>query len=245
MSTTALAILNAAYGDIGVKAPGETLSGPLGTDGLLRLNKLVGNWALQGLTSLTTDKHVFNVTANVQTYLIGPGGSGTFLTARPQSITNTAILLNNTSPGVENSLGPPLTDDAYAAIAIKTLTNAQFTSVYYNQSYPNGTIFLWPCPTTSLNNLVLYYPTKLTEFATLATPYDLAPGYELALEFSIAVDLATPNGRDLPPLILKRAQDTLSDLKRQNVRLTDLSFDPALTWMGTRRYPYNINTDQP
>lgn len=245
MSITAQNIIDAAFTDIGVLSPGETLEAAFAADGLLKLNGLVSWWATQSLTSLVNQRSVFTLIANQATYLIGPGGTNTsFQVARPMVLDNAGILLNATTPAVEKPIGQ-MTDDMYANLSIKTLVSTLFTQVYYNPTMPNGTVFLWPTPNTADNNLVLYYRTVLAEFADYATTlYTLAPAFQLALEYNLALLLATPYGREVPALILKLASDTLSDLKRQNVRMADLAFDPALIGPSAK-YRYNIQTDQP
>ncbi len=138
-----------------------------------------------------------------------------------------------------------LTDDSYQAIQIKTLTNSLFTDVYYNPTaWPFGTVFLWPCPTTNQNQLVLYLQSQFEGFADLTTAYDFpsTPGYQEALQYNLDVRLARPSGVPLAsiPDLVALARETLGTVKRQNYRISDLPTDPALT--SSRRGGYNINT---
>lgn len=138
-----------------------------------------------------------------------------------------------------------ITDDAYQAIQIKNLTNAQFTNVYYNPTYPFGTVFLWPCPNTAQNQLVLYLKNVFGGFTTLTTVYDYPslPGYFEALQYQLCLRLASPYGRQIPDLIQQLARETLGLIKRGNNKLTDLPSDAALL-TNDRRGWFNINTGQ-
>lgn len=153
------------------------------------------------------------------------------------------------SPTVQAYSGVPteiprtvITDDAYQAIQLKTLTNAQFTNVYYNPTQPYGAIWLWPIPSTDANQLILYLQTQFAGFADLTTDYSYpdVPGYAEMLEYNLALRLASPFGRTVPPDIMDFARRSVGLVKRQNYKLSDLQIDPALT--GNRMGGYNINT---
>lgn len=210
----------------------------------LVLNDIVSTWTTQALTFPFISREVFNVTAGVSTYTIGP--SGTFNTTRPWQLTGSALLLNSSTPPVEIPTAV-LTDDMYQAIAIKTQTNTLWTEVYYNPTYAAGlgAIFLWPTPTTNVNQLVLYFGTAVAAFADVTTDYTIPPGYGEALKYELAARLLSPY-RVMDPQIRRdvewRAHETLSSLKAANADQADLSLDPAYTQRthGT----YVIQTDQ-
>jgi len=137
-----------------------------------------------------------------------------------------------------------ITDDGYQAIQLKNMSNSQFTLVYYNPTYPFGTIFLWPRPSTAENRLVLYLQNVFGGFADLTTQYDWPdlPGYAEALQYQldkrllIAYPTATPR-MDIHDM----AATTFGLIKRTNNKLTDLPSDAALL-TSDRRYGYNINS---
>lgn len=98
MSVTANDLIQSAYLLIGVTQPGETPDASMAQQGLTRLNRMLGGWALQNLTIPAVVRQVFALTANVGTYTIGPGGN--FDTPRPTSLTGAAVLLNNDQTAV-------------------------------------------------------------------------------------------------------------------------------------------------
>lgn len=138
-----------------------------------------------------------------------------------------------------------LTDDAYQAIQIKGLPNAQFTTVYYNPTYPLGTVFLWPLPNTAQNQLVLYIQSAFGGFADLTTDYDWPdlPGYLDAVEYNLAVRVSSSFAVNISayPQVVDLARETLGLIKRANNRLTDLPTD-ATSLTNNWRAGYNINT---
>lgn len=174
-------------------------------------------------------------TANTYTYMV----QGTPVT--PATGTLTASALTDEPVEIPRTV---ITDDAYQAIQIKSLSNAQFTNVYYNPTFPFGTVFLWPRPNTDENQLVLYLQSAFAGFADLTTNYEYPdlPGYTEALEYNVALRLLAPNGRKASemPDVIEFARESLGLIKRANNRLVDIPTDATLlTW--NRRGGYNIN----
>jgi hypothetical protein len=138
-----------------------------------------------------------------------------------------------------------ITTSAYEAIQLKNMPNAQFTNVYYNPTFPFGTIILWPRIDTAINQLILYLPTLFEGFADLTTLYDWPSidGYAEMLEYNIAKRL-----RMLYPLTSPRididamAAESLGLIKRANNKLVDVPTDASLLTKNQRGW-YNINTD--
>jgi hypothetical protein len=136
-----------------------------------------------------------------------------------------------------------ITDDAYQAIQLKNLPNAQFTNVYYNPTGPFGTIYLWPKPDTAINQLVLYLQNLFTGFADLDTEYDYPdlPGYGEALQYNLNPRLTSFTGRALTPDLRGLQVLTLGLIKRANNKLTDLATDAKVV-TNNLAGGYNINT---
>ncbi len=171
---------------------------------------------------------------NTFTYVF-PGG------VSPATGTITALLESNATDVVEIPRAI-ITDDAWQAIQIKSLTSTLFTCLYYNPTFAGGlgTIHLWPIPTTGDNSLVLYRRQQLTSFVSLDATYDIAEGYAEALGYNLALRMASPFGVSISDDVREMAGLSLGTIKRANVKLTDLPTDPALT--HSRRGGYNIQT---
>ena len=175
--------------------------------------------------------------ANTFTYVFFGGTS-------PATGTITALLEDNSTGVVEIPVAV-LTDTAWQAIQIKSLTSTLFTVCYYNPTFAAGlgTINLWPIPTVSTNSLVLYRQQQLTQFVSLTANYDIADGYEEALAYGLARRLITPYGvNDAQTVedVRDMAATSLGNIKRANTKLADLSTDPAL--VRDPRGGYNIIT---
>jgi hypothetical protein len=248
MSVVALDLVTAAFQNLNVFQQGASIPNAQANDAFLRMNRMLGIWAAQPFTIPATVGETFALVAGKggpsNPYTIGIGGD--FNTDRPLSpdyISAVGLKLGGTTPAVEIQRAL-YTRDAYQAIAIKELSSALFTGLYYvpTRSGVLGTINLWPVPNTTLHSLVLYHDSPLVAFADLnATTYDLPPGYEEAIIYNLERRLATPYGRAMPADDLLLANAGMRLIKRVNVGLLDMPNDFA----RDRRGGYNINVGGP
>lgn len=234
-------IITDALIDLGVLEPGDALSPQDGALGLRTLNRFIGSLKTQNLSFPFLDRDVFAVVANQGTYTIGPGGD--FDTIRPQSLAGAAWLAPTTgaTTGRLEVSVRLLTDNEWASLSLKDMTNAQWTAVHYSPTYAGGlgTIELWPVPNTDLNDLVLYRGDVIQGFANLTTFYDFPPGYAELLQFNLEKRLCRvySGAREWTALDDELARDALRLVKRQNFRLEDTALDQTL---GRGRGRYSI-----
>ena len=238
-TTTAQTVITGAFRLLGIIAAEETPTSAQSSDGLRRLNMMIGQWSICPLTIPYVAREVFNLVANQASYTMGPGGN--FDTTRPADLVGAGLILGNTSPSVELPRAL-ITDDAYQAIQIKGLTNPLFTDVYYNPTYSGGlgTVTLWPVPDNADNQIVLYRLQQLPTFTTLTATYQIAEGTDEPMEYNLACRLAAPWGTVTPPEVQMIARASLRRMKYNNVKLTDLPQD--LAFIKDQRYGYNIVT---
>ena len=241
VSLTALGTITSALRVLGVVRPGETLSGPKAADALGIANAFLDSLATEHLTIPALTRDVFDLIASQQTYRIGP--SATWNIPRPERIDGAGLILNASTPAVEIPLGI-LTDEAYRAISIKTLTSLLPTALWYNPTITDGwgTVFLWPNPTDATNDIALYTQTALAQFANLTTVYLMAPGYARMLRYNLALELAPDFGVDVPAVVAMHAAQSMAAIKRVNMRAVDLPVDPAFA--TNRRAFYNIQSGE-
>ena len=137
---------------------------------------------------------------------------------------------------VEIPLPPPLSVQAYARLATKTAEGTP-SRLFYDANWSTGlgTITVYPTPDSSLADLILYVREPLTAFADLSTVYTFPPGYDRAIRTNLALQLA-PGWDAVPsPELRADAARSLTLLKRANVRVPQMTMDPALVG-GARRY---------
>lgn len=241
MATTYGDLVSAALADLNVLAAGETAAAGDAALGLQVLNRLIDKWAGQGLTIPSLTRNTQTITANDETYTIGPTGN-VVMTERPSKLFAVTLIDTAPSPDLEISLGDGLTDAGYAAISQKALTATRPSAWYYNPTVPNGVITLWPVPTGSNLQLGIYVREPLTQVSALTTNVSLAPGYQEFMVTQLALRLAPTFTRNqIPDELHEAARDAMATIKRNNKRLADLSFD--LGAVGACTPAYDINTD--
>lgn len=206
--------------------------------GFLMMNSMIDGWNLQPLTTLVNTRDVFDITADTASYTFGPSGTWVITGDRPSQITDAYLLLNTADPPVEIPMAL-LTSTQYNAIAIKDLSSTQPTSVYFQPTNPNGTVTLWPVPSITTNQLVLYWDAVFPQFSSVNASVQLPPGYDLAIVFNLAILLGL-GWRAMDPEIRRLAKQFLDQVKASNLRLNDLDIDPGLAPSGGG---YNILSD--
>lgn len=136
--------------------------------------------------------HTIGLVANTPTFAVSVG--------RPSRILNANLILadNIRVPFRRLNGARGILDDAEwnailagaAAGQTPTITSAVPTHLYYSPEWPNGSIFLWPVPTTAYG-LELETETLLAQMA-LDDDLSLPPGYQQMLRLTLA-ELAAPS----------------------------------------------------
>ena len=223
---TALQIIDRAYSLIGLKAAGEPLSADDANYALGALNSMVDSWNSQRLYIASVQEVVATISAVTATI----GTSAAFATTRP-------IALELGAYSLISGVSYPITliDSAtYAAIISKTATATFPTHVYYDKAVPTGTLYFWPVPSAAVE-VHLVVQTQLASFADLSTTYTLAPGYQRAIEYSLAEELE-PGIRTPSMKLEKQAANARRVVKRTNVVVPQLQLNvPSSVVIGARR----------
>jgi hypothetical protein len=234
---TALDLITRSLKLIGVLSDGEAPSSSEANDALESLNDMIDSWSTQSLLIPNQIREVFPLVASQQTYTMGTGGN--FNTSRPMSIIRGIIQLTNETPVVELPM-QMLTMEQYAGIILKGTPSTFPLAFYSDNAFPLTNISVWPVPTCSSNNLVLYSWKPLADLAALTTVISLPPGYARALRFNLAIDLAPEYSKPLDETVAAKAIEAKADIKRMNQRPRFLQVDDAVRSNGG---VYNWRTD--
>lgn len=244
-TTNARAIITSALQLIGVLDPLESPSSADLQTGLRLLNGMVSSWRTERLVTWATNRHTFALVANQQTYTIGLGG--TVNVDRPNWLPAAGLILTNQTPNIEVPL-EILTVKDWTLTGIKALQSTQPVRLYYDYGQPQtgasaglGALTFWPVPQIAYS-VALYLPAMLSEFADASTDYVFGDGYVIALEYNLAVLLARPNGREAPGDTAEMARRFKAQIKRANVRQSDLSVDPALRANPGALYNWRVDS---
>lgn len=217
---------------LGAVAPGESLSASEATDALGSLNRMIASWSTEELIIYAvTAETPLTLTPGDGTVTMGASGD---ITTRPMSIEK-AIIRDGTTDLPPMRL---LTLEEYAAIPDKSTQSTYPLALYDDGGFPQRTLTLWPVPSAA-KSLALFTHRALTSIATLDTAVSLPPGYERALIYNGAVELAPEYGRPVPDVVMQAAMESKANIKRANYRPSLLRIEslPA----GPRR-AYDIFT---
>lgn len=217
----ALDLIKGAMLQLGVLAVGETPSAEEANDGLTALNDVLETWSLESLSVYGSDVETFAVSAEVAKYTIGT--AGTWNMSRPTSIDNAYVTINSTDFTMSE-----WTLAEYDAIAVKQAGGIPSRWVYLND-FPSGLVILYPTPSQAMA-ISIDAPRILTSVATLATTINLPPGYNRALRYALALEMAPqyPGCTD----VSSYARSTMAVIKRANRTPMISGFDSTLTGGG-------------
>lgn len=218
---------------IGEKTVAGTLSSDEQTAYLADLNTMIESWSLERLMVYQLLQESKALTTSDGTYTIGSGGD--FNTTRPTKIVDPCFIRDS------DDIDHPLTlidAQQYGAITKKTIDGSIPEYLFYDMAFASslGTIYLYPEPEASLT-LYINSWKQLQTFAAIGTTVVLPPGYQRAIEFNLAVELAG-GFTNVSPEVAKIARESKAVIKGFNAPAGVLRLDAGI---GARRI-WNINT---
>ena len=171
---------------IGEKAVAGTLSSDEQTAYLADLNTMMESWSLERLMVYQLLQESKALTASTGSYTIGTGGA--FNTTRPTKIVDPCFIRDSDDIDREVTL---IDAPTYGRLCNKTLDSTYPQYLFYDGAFASslGTIYLYPEPAASLT-LYINSWKQLQTFALISTTVVLPPGYQRAIEFNLAIELA-------------------------------------------------------
>ncbi len=221
---TGLDLINSSLRLLGVLASGEAASSTEANDALQALNDMIDSWTNQSLLIFENIPETFPLVVNQQSYQWGTGAAD-FNSPRPQKLVNVVWQQVSATTTLELPV-EIINKDQWAAISIKQITSNIPTRCWLENSFPNATFLIWPIPAVS-GNIVIYSWKPLVEIALLTTTISLPPGYQRALRYNLALELAPEYGRQVDPLIEAHAVEAKANIKKMNSKVLLMTCDPA------------------
>lgn len=175
-----LDVITEALVTIKALAVGETVPPDMANDALIKFNDVLESLSLQNLAVYQIVRTAFPLVGGTAQYTIGP--TGAVVTERPSYI-DLAYVTNN---GVDTQVEIH-TAKEYSLLSLKTQPGIPIWATY-DQTYPNGTITLWPVPDQAYTLTVLQNK-QFTNAATLVDSFDFPPGYRRMIRLLLAWDL--------------------------------------------------------
>jgi len=217
--TTARQIVKKSLQKIGALVKNEEPSSDEANDGLDALNQLIQSWSND--SSLITNRawETFTLQGGVSTYTMGVGQ--TFNTVRPTNIIS-GYIRNGTIDTMLTTIG----DEAYNSITFKNLTGIpQF--INYDNANPTDNLRLYPAPSTAYQ-MFLLTEKPLASITTLDTALAFPPGWERALIYNLATELAPEYGQLPDQSVFKIAADSLAKLRLSTIRARSMDAYPQV-----------------
>jgi hypothetical protein len=205
---------------IGAIATGGRLSGTEMQDAIAAFNGMLESWNLEHLVASTLVKNSFTLVPGQQDYAMGPGGD--FDCVRPISIDAVYLQIGDAEYPVD-----VVGDAEFNAIVQKSFSG-QYPCVLHNHGdFPLTSVSVWPVPQAGYP-LNIYTWSQLTSVRAASDVMVLPPGYERALRYGLAIELAPEYGKSITPEIAETYNNAKSAVKRINSQPDLLRCDDAL-----------------
>ena len=194
--------------EIGAQDPIDPVDPNQFTLGLRRLNGILNLWNARGETSYAATFPSYTTTSGLNPHTIGPDSATWSATQRPVKIL-AANQLQGSGTG-ETRLTINIRDRVwwFAQQRVPNITSGVVTDLYYDPTYPNGSIYFWPVPSGAVE-IELSVRLLLSAIAEgdAGNDIELPFGYESALMLTLAEWLVTPLQMPMPPELRTKASD--------------------------------------
>ena len=212
--TTALQIINRAYGAIGYKATGEVLSGEDASEALDVLNSMIDGWNTQRMFIVAVD----NVVGSVSGASATVGTGLTFYTPNPAVIEAGGFARIG---GIDYPI--ELIDrQTYDGLALKTTSSTFPQYAYFDRGLPSSTVYFYPA-VSGTAQIHLPFQVQLSEFADLTTDYTMPGGYPSALGAALAVRIAPSIMGSIPAYLLRAESKALAGISKYEPAILGVS----------------------
>lgn len=233
MATTVGGIIRSAMRKIGVLAAGEALPPDEGDDALVVLRQMIDAWTLEKLlipTNSVVTKVLFD---SISEYTIGiypspqpvPLPDSHIETARPESILAAFIRDGHATDYILEVIDV----ETFSRISRKT-NQSRPSRFYFRNGWPMKTILFESLPYNdeTLHLEVIQPLSELLPAIGLTEVINLPPGYEKALIYNLAIELAPEWGKEVSNVVGILATDGKKLIKRSNYQTVVLGMDRAV-----------------
>lgn len=234
---TALSMINRSMRLARVIGRGETLDADEAADGLIALNSMLDSWATERLFVYAIRDETFSWAASAASRTVGSAGD--FATDRPTKVDGSSYFTTN---GIDYPISL-IGSDTYSALQVKTTTNSfpRFLYVDYTSS-ALVTIYAYEVPSATLTFHLRTWKL-LQSFSALTDALALPPGYQRAIEFSLAEEFGSEFGAEIPANVIRIAAKARSNIKRINQPTQVLAVETG--YISRANLPGNVYADYP
>lgn len=217
--TTARKIITKAMQKIGALTKSSTPSSDEIVDGLDALNDMLSSWSNDTLTVFSRSRDEFTLSSGVVSYTIGP--SQLFDTTRPNAI----IAATVKSGGTDFPL--TIVDDAqYENSVAQKDAQGLPRLLNYDNNAPTGVIRVYPAPSGAYTINIL--SEKQLGTLTIDQEVELPPGWNRAIIYNLAIEIAPEYGDRVPPETASIAARSLGAIKRAVAKARPINGTPKV-----------------
>jgi hypothetical protein len=217
-TTTGLQIITDALGEIGVIGEGETPNANMVALGLRVLNRMLDSLSNNSSWGYFVSTESYALTGQAF-FTIGP--TGDVVAPRPIAIETATVVVNGITYPVK-----VIDNERYDILTYKALTGAYTAAIYYEPTYPNGTVYCYPiCSDATLNMRV---SESVKQFANELVQIDMPEGYEDAIVLNLATRLARSYGREVSKDLKMDAIKAMKAVTKTNTVIPTLELPEAV-----------------
>ncbi|MFA5127298.1 MAG: hypothetical protein WC465_04885 [Patescibacteria group bacterium] len=209
--TTCADIILLALKDINLIDENETPSASTLADAFSTLKQMLSIWQVDG-NSIYAIQDVTFAPTGALSYTIGIGGVVSSV-ARPDDIRYCYHVIDGLSYPMLDRLS---TREEYESIGLKTLAGIPYC-FYYEKSFPTGTLFIYPQPTTGTIHFGIDVP--FTSYTAAANDLSLPAEYDMTIRFNLAAILGDTMGVGVPEKVERLARETKQVMERNNLKI--------------------------
>lgn len=216
-------VITMALRKIGALAQGETATADDATNGWNALTLMLDSWSTYRsmIYALSTDTYAIPV--GVSQLTIGP--SGQIATGRPIRVQSAWIL---DSSGI-NRYFDLINDVGVVADAVSSIPWYGNQKLFYNPTYPNGTLQFYPntyySGTLTINSL-----KEIGPYTALTQQISMPPGYLRAMVYGLAVEVAPEYGISVSAEVAQTAVNAFNTLAELNAPSIMATMDAELNY---------------
>ena len=241
MADTALSIMQDAFEQIKVYAPGVAINSADSSRALSCLNQMLDEWSNESLACFANVEQAIPLVPGKTQYTIGLTGTPDIVGPRPIRILTgmgAAYLVDSNKNRFPVNV---VEQDVWNTIGLLTVTSQLPDTLFYDPQFPYGIFNIFATP---LLGYTMYVDSRLqlADLPTLTTAFALPPGYMSAIKNGLALRLwpyyrnGTPDG-----WLIELASAALGKVKRSNIKISPSPYDSAV--VSKAQSSYNIYND--
>lgn len=203
-------LITAAFQELGLIDPVETLSAEMLAFGLQKMNRLLDTWNAIREAVYVDAPNSHTLTSGLNPHTFGPTGATFTVTQRPVDVFAVNIVIANVRYPVT-----PRDAQWYAHVAARTVTGLP-TDFWWSPGWANGSLYLYPVP-GSAYELEMWRRVLLSQISDVTATFSLPPGYWDAIVRTLAEDIAPAYNVSIPSVLGMKAAEARATVWANNI----------------------------